>query len=449
MNEKIFLFGAGKMAEGYTDFLEYLQIKIEGYFDNDNSRWDTYFRGRKIYSPDILKNIQNVVILIACADEEGITYQLSRMAMQDKIISINQIIRKGIESIGKREIYQRYSCGESDRTKTVIVDNFNGAWGGAEDWAHKVAEALMRRGHQVVLIENDNSKTIKEIIGILLEMRPFILINIWCSELLWSAAYIKRIYPKDVKVITAVLNDHDSLYQNLNEWDCFIDSYLCISKKIVYRMKSQYGIKKGKLSYKEPFIENRRESRRHFSVNYGMPLKIGYPCRLEKFQKRADLVPVLLEDLEKKGINYQLSIVGDGPCKSEIVKYVDDRCLHKKVKIYGKMTRLELIEFLYDQDIYLNFSEFEGTSLTMLEAMASGCVPVVTNVSGVEDFIINRVNGMISDVGDMESLTDHILIFDKNRELLEEYGQKCIEVVSNKCNFDDYIGYIEKNLHME
>ena len=59
MNEKIFLFGAGKMAEGYTDFLEYLQIKIEGYLDNDNSRWDTYFRGRKIYSPDILKNIQN------------------------------------------------------------------------------------------------------------------------------------------------------------------------------------------------------------------------------------------------------------------------------------------------------------------------------------------------------------------------------------------------------
>ena len=38
MNEKIFLFGAGKMAEGYTDFLEYLQIKIEGYLDNDNSR---------------------------------------------------------------------------------------------------------------------------------------------------------------------------------------------------------------------------------------------------------------------------------------------------------------------------------------------------------------------------------------------------------------------------
>ena len=166
MNEKIFLFGAGKMAEGYTDFLEYLQIKIEGYLDNDNSRWDTYFRGRKIYSPDILKNIQNVVILIACADEEGITYQLSRMAMQDKIISINQIIKKGIESIGKREIYQRYSCDESDRTKTVIVDNFNGAWGGAEDWAHKVAEALMRRGYQVVLIENDNSKTIKEIIKI-------------------------------------------------------------------------------------------------------------------------------------------------------------------------------------------------------------------------------------------------------------------------------------------
>ena len=62
----------------------------------------------------------------------------------------------------------------------------------------------------------------------------------------------------------------------------------------------------------------------------------------------------------------------------------------------------ELIDFLNEQDIYLNFSEYEGTSLTMLEAMASGCVPVVTDVSGVSDFIEDGVNGLVSDIGDLD-----------------------------------------------
>lgn len=43
--------------------------------------------------------------------------------------------------------------------------------------------------------------------------------------------------------------------------------------------------------------------------------------------------------------------------------------------------------FWKGQDVFVNVSEYEGTSLSMLEAMGYGCVPVVTDVSGAREFI--------------------------------------------------------------
>ena len=133
-------------------------------------------------------------------------------------------------------------------------------------------------------------------------------------------------------------------------------------------------------------------------------------------------------------------------CGKEIEKYVEKKCLYEKVKFYGKLTRTELTDFLDCQDIYLNFSEYEGTSLTMLEAMASGCVPVVTNVSGVDDFIESGINGLIADVGDLGKIAEHIVSLDKNRNILAEYGQKCMDKVSRKCSLDKYIANIQEEL---
>lgn len=37
----------------------------------------------------------------------------------------------------------------------------------------------------------------------------------------------------------------------------------------------------------------------------------------------------------------------------------------------------------------------EGTSLSCLEAMASGCAVIATNVGGLPELIINRFNGLL------------------------------------------------------
>ena len=50
---------------------------------------------------------------------------------------------------------------------------------------------------------------------------------------------------------------------------------------------------------------------------------------------------------------------------------------------------------LYSQsDFYLSFSRFEGSPLPPLEAMACGCIPILTSV-GVEDYLVDRENGFL------------------------------------------------------
>ena len=351
---------------------------------------------------------EEALVLIACADIESITAQLAQMRVQNKIVTIEHIIRKTIEQIKVSEKHHEWDEKFDYKNRNIIVDNLDGSWGGAEDWAHKLALFLSQRGYSINLIENIGSPTESsleqitskldkknesiyfELVDMLLKQKPFTLINIWSSEVLWAASYIKRLYPGEVQIISSVLNDQEIFYHHQCEWDGFIDSYLCISGRIKNNLTNLYGINESKVYYKEPFVEYREYSRHKYNMQYGKKLQIGYPCRLTCEQKRADL-----------------------------------------------------LNFLNRQDIYLNYSEFEGTSLTMLEAMASGCVPVVTKVSGVEDFIENMVNGMISEVGNLESIADNIEFLDKNREKIGEYGSKSKSVISFKCNLNDYIDYVE------
>ncbi len=467
--EKLFLFGTGKIAKKYTQVLKQLPVEIEGYVDNNKSKWGTRFFDKKICSPDALGQALNPYILIACAAREEIVKQLEEMGLAEQVVSFCQILKCYNQILMDTAMagfdQQVNTTPKASADGCIVIDNFYGNWGGAEDWCHVVASAFIEQGNKVFVIENkrqpyverldkniihidteekNNYQIYQELVQMLMHIKPFILFNVWNSELLWAAATIKYTYPEEVFIISSVLND-DS-YGEWQAWEEMTDKYVCISSKIQRNLMERCGIKREKVCHISPFIEKIRVVNRRYSTEETEPVKIGYPCRLEKEQKRADLIPWLLADLESRKVHYVLNIAGDGSCEKEIEEYIEKNCLHQKVKLHGKLTKTELTDFLDCQDIYLNFSEYEGTSLTMLEAMASGCVPVVTNVSGVDDFIESGINGLIADVGDLEKIAEYIASLDQDRNMLAEYGHKCMNIVHEKCRLDKYIANIQKEL---
>lgn len=101
-------------------------------------------------------------------------------------------------------------------------------------------------------------------------------------------------------------------------------------------------------------------------------------------------------------------------------------------------------DYWKDQDIFLSVSDFEGASISMLEAMSFGAVPVVTAVSGTDEFIKDGDNGFVSGINDIEEISNKIEYIEKNRMKLTGFGNKARETVKVKADKNDYINYVLK-----
>lgn len=131
------------------------------------------------------------------------------------------------------------------------------------------------------------------------------------------------------------------------------------------------------------------------------PLRIIYTGRMEHGLKRVAALPLLSIELDRRGIEHQLVLVGDGPAAADI-----DRMLQTA----PSATRSPAIPpslisgVLREADIFVLASRVEGLSVSMLEAMAQGCVPVCTPTrSGASQLVIPGITGELARLDEVES----------------------------------------------
>lgn len=153
-------------------------------------------------------------------------------------------------------------------------------------------------------------------------------------------------------------------------------------------------------------------------------LRLAYVGRIEQTQKRVtDLVP-LVRTLAAKGVEAELHIVGDGPDLGTLRRELSTTgCV--RVVYHGPRTPGYLQAFWPEMDIAVLVSAFEGTSITMLEAMAHGVVPAVTRVaSGVGEWVEEGVTGVTAPVGEPETLALRIAELAHDRGQLSRMGAR-------------------------
>ncbi len=64
---------------------------------------------------------------------------------------------------------------------------------------------------------------------------------------------------------------------------------------------------------------------------------------------------------------------------------------------------------MLDASIYVLPSLFEGTPLTLMESMATGLVPVVTDTCGMKDVVVDREKWSKSSIRDPARLAEAII----------------------------------------
>ncbi|MEL6332472.1 MAG: glycosyltransferase family 4 protein, partial [Cyanobacteria bacterium J06626_26] len=113
----------------------------------------------------------------------------------------------------------------------------------------------------------------------------------------------------------------------------------------------------------------------------------------------------------------------------------------QRVTFNGNVPHADMADYWEKADICVLVSDFEGTSISMLEAMSHGCVPVVTDVSGTKAVIQDGVNGLIVPIGDMNRMADCVESLIDDRQKLKKMGRAAHLSVAEKYSFENYMAW--------
>jgi len=169
------------------------------------------------------------------------------------------------------------------------------------------------------------------------------------------------------------------------------------------------GINKDKIEIFTPGIDTDRFSFvRRAKIDKSRPLKMVCTRRLEKVFDHGTILQALAM-LRDKGIEFEMIFFGGGSLLGRLKRQVKDLGLDNSVSFAGRLRNDELPELLGRHDVYLSASLWDGTSLSLLEALATGLFPVVSDIKANSAWLKNGVDGFLHKVGDAGDLTNCIL----------------------------------------
>lgn len=171
------------------------------------------------------------------------------------------------------------------------------------------------------------------------------------------------------------------------------------------------GIDLSKLNFKEPFSQSNKLT---MIVSRSLYSEYHHSLILEAFAQVA-------KDLT--GVDCKLIIAGDGPLKESLLDLAESLGISDSVLFVGRLEINQLSSFLGDSDLYVSLPDTEGISSSLLEAMASGCYPIVTNLPANQELIESGKNGKLVSLN-VEEVVDAILKIWKNRENAQEVALK-------------------------
>lgn len=485
MNSKqktIILYGAGKRCLSICSLLKSIpDYEVMFIVDSNCDKWGKRIGNWEIVSPELIGRYSNSYLCITVArqnDIDEIRHKLKKGYSYDASYEIDyeqllfELLKKTVELKSKEDLGDD-SCKQTVH-RNIIFDCYRGlGLGGIESWTKDVCLGLLDRNWRNISIlssqkasgtplelvklidtvQMDNTVLCEEsdfgyVIDYLLEHLPCIVVANYRKPVLMAACILKRKYPNTLKIISVIHGGTEDIYRHYMIYKNHVDLFVGVSQDI-YAAMIKKGIKREKIYAMSCPFECEQKLLRNYSTDNSCPICIGYAGRMdgmEYSQKRMDLVLKLMTELVDRNVNYKMELAGDGPVRAQMEKFVLDKGLGDKVIFLGRLERRYIADFWKKQDIAINLSDCEGRSISMLEAMANGAVPVLTDVSGTREDVINEINGYIVPLGDYHMMADRIEYLSTHRERLQKLGQAAHDAVYPKSSLDKHLDFWEKIL---
>jgi N-acetyl-alpha-D-glucosaminyl L-malate synthase BshA len=144
-----------------------------------------------------------------------------------------------------------------------------------------------------------------------------------------------------------------------------------------------------------------------------------HASNFRKIKRVQDVVKIFAQ--VNKTIPSKLLFVGDGPERSTAEDLARELGIIEEVRFVGKQEQME--DILAIADLFLLTSEYESFGLAALEAMAAGVPVISTNAGGLGEINIPGQTGFLSDVGDIESMSQQAIAILKDDKTLQRFKE--------------------------
>ncbi|MGZ4785536.1 MAG: glycosyltransferase family 4 protein [Acidimicrobiales bacterium] len=103
---------------------------------------------------------------------------------------------------------------------------------------------------------------------------------------------------------------------------------------------------------------------------------------------------------------WRLDVLTGGDDPGELAALVSAAGLDRRVEFHPRLSRAELQQRFVEAEIVVSVPSSDGTSVALLEGMASGAFPIVSDLAANRAWVTDGVNGSVVAPGDVDGLAD-------------------------------------------
>jgi glycosyltransferase involved in cell wall biosynthesis len=162
---------------------------------------------------------------------------------------------------------------------------------------------------------------------------------------------------------------------------------------------------------------------------------------------RHEVILKAFEIINQKGIDFELTIIGDGKNLPMLQELASKLNIANKINFLGRIPNTKLPELLQQSNFYISMPITEGVSASLFEAMASNCYPVVTDIPGNQSWIKHRINGQLITIDNAKMLAEELLWAFENKEYRKEAIQKNRRFVEENADYNINMELIAHKYH--
>ncbi len=152
---------------------------------------------------------------------------------------------------------------------------------------------------------------------------------------------------------------------------------------------------------------------------------------------RNDLILEALTSLKDMNLGINCTFLGEGPLfHKEAEKYIESNDSHR-LHFKGKKDKSEVREEMSHNWLYISAASSDGSSISLLEAMAAGMICIVSDFPSNLEWVENHFNGFTFKNGDASDLARTIQVVAKLEvEKKTSIGKRAQEIISARGDWE-------------